>query len=416
MSDQQPAATSAALGWTGERFIPGVGGRVEVEHLHRYAFALRLAQDKDVLDMACGEGYGTHLLSGVARLAAGVDVSNEAIGHAVQTYRGANLEFRCGSCSDIPYPDQSFDLVVSFETIEHHDQHQEMMGEIKRVLRQGGCLLISSPDKLHYSTIPGHSNAFHVKELYENEFIQLLESNFSQVMIYGQKICFGSLIAPRQSAVMARGFVSAAGNARAVSNTDNLRAPSYLIALARDQSLPALSTSFWETNPTLDEVLATNASTALQGIQPFGHYRLGDVIDFRLGGNALLFQRSGWDIPTAGGSWTMGSEATLLLRMIDWKCDTTPITIEIQAQGLVDPAHPQTLMELHVNQHPVGVGAFGQLAIHDWPYALAAEDKPTKELFITFRIINPVAAKTLGLSEDQRQLGLLLTRLKITPT
>lgn len=413
MPDQQPLMPNDALTWTGERFMPGMGGRIEVEHLHRYAIALGLADGKDVLDIACGEGYGTHLLSAVARFAAGVDISSQAVGHAAQIYRGANLEFRCGSCANIPYPDQSFDLIVSFETIEHHDQHQEMMREIKRVLRQGGCLLISSPDKLYYSERPGHANAFHIKELYEKEFLQLLQSCFSHVRLYGQKICFGSLIAPRETGIMTNGFMSVAGDAGGIVNTDSLHEPSYLIALASRTSLPALNTSFWETKPTLADMASTATFTGMQSIHPFGHYRLGDVIDFRLGGNAPLFQRCGWDIPTAGGSWTIGSEATLHLRMIDWPCESTPITIEIEAQGLISPTHPETLTEIYVNKHQIGVSAFGQLGTHGWLYAVATEDQQTSELFITLRILNPAAPKILGLSEDVRKLGLLFTWLKI---
>ena len=57
-------------------------------------------------------------------------------------------------CDAIPLPDQSVDLVVSFETIEHHDKHEEMMLEIKRVLRPDGVVIISSPDKQTYSIEP----------------------------------------------------------------------------------------------------------------------------------------------------------------------------------------------------------------------------------------------------------------------
>ena len=416
MTDREPGIPSDALTWTGERYIPGMGGRIEVEHLHRYAMALQLAQGKDVLDIACGEGYGTHLLSTVARFAAGVDISSQAIGHASQAYQSANLEFRNGSCASIPYSDRSFDLVVSFETIEHHDQHHEMMREFRRVLRQGGLLLISSPDKLHYAGCSGDANPFHVKELCEEEFLQLLQSCFRHVTLYGQKICFGSLIAPRVAGMLANGFASAAGDARSISTTDCLHEPSYLIALASQENLVALSTSFWETTPTQADLASTAAFTGLQSVYPFGHYRLGDVIDFRLGGNAPLFQRSGWDMPTAGGSWTVGPKATLHLRMIDWQSETetTPMTIEVQAQGLISAAHPQTLIELHVNHQLVGVAAFGEFGVLAWPFALATGDAPTAELLITFSILNAASPRTLGLSEDPRHLGLLLTQINLT--
>ena len=119
-----------------------------------------------VLDIACGEGYGTALIAEVARRAVGVDRSAEAVKHARNAYNKANLEFKIGNCIEIPYPDHSFDLIVCFETIEHLRQHEDLMAEFKRVLAAGRVAIISSPDKYEYSIAPNFVNAFHVKELY----------------------------------------------------------------------------------------------------------------------------------------------------------------------------------------------------------------------------------------------------------
>jgi len=62
------------------------------------------------------------------------------------------------------------DLVVSFETIEHHDEHEQMLAEVKRVLKPDGMAIISSPDKAIYTDKPEYHNSFHVKELYREEF------------------------------------------------------------------------------------------------------------------------------------------------------------------------------------------------------------------------------------------------------
>ncbi len=124
-----------SLAMTGERFIPGMTGIIELEHLHRYALAMTLSKGKRVLDAASGEGYGSNLLASVAESVTGIDISFEAIGHAKQRYSAKNLEFRQGNCANLPIDDCSIDLVVSFETIEHHDQHEEMMREFVRVLR-----------------------------------------------------------------------------------------------------------------------------------------------------------------------------------------------------------------------------------------------------------------------------------------
>ena len=160
--------------FTGERYVPGTHGMIELEHIHRYLQAARIAAGKVILDIASGEGYGSAMLAAHATKVIGVDISAEAIEHARTRYQRHNLEFRVGTCADIPLDDATVDLVVSFETIEHHDQHDRMMQELKRVLRPGGVLLISSPDKLHYTIEPGRLNPFHIKELHKQEFQDLV--------------------------------------------------------------------------------------------------------------------------------------------------------------------------------------------------------------------------------------------------
>src|SRR5262245_17487123 len=119
--EQRP---SRRLEWTGERYLPEIGGNIQLEHMHRYLLARELALDRRVLDIACGEGFGSDLLASVAAQVVGVDISLEVIQHANRQYRRPNLEFSVGTCAAIPLTDHSVDLVVSFETIEHHDQHE----------------------------------------------------------------------------------------------------------------------------------------------------------------------------------------------------------------------------------------------------------------------------------------------------
>jgi ubiquinone/menaquinone biosynthesis C-methylase UbiE len=190
-------------------------GEIEIEHVHRYAIEVELARGKRVLDIACGEGYGSSLLSRVAAQVIGVDIAEDAIAHARATYAHANLQFLLGSCASIPVADRSIDLVVSFETIEHHDQHEAMMREIRRVLRTDGVMVISSPDKYEYSDVPGYRNPFHAKELYRDEFEGLLTHWVSQC-------------APLRAASRSRLLHRAAGACThfAVRNIHGIRAPS----------------------------------------------------------------------------------------------------------------------------------------------------------------------------------------------
>lgn len=181
--------------FTGERYVPTLKGQIRYEHLHRYAACSELVKDKDVLDIACGEGYGSALLARFARKVIGVDIDEFIINYAKNKYSfQQNLQFIVGGVDSIPLPDASVDVVVSFETIEHHDKHEEMLQEIKRVLRPEGMLVISTPDKRTYSDLPKWKNKFHVKELYLHEFENLLKKYFKYVTLHGQRLATGSFI------------------------------------------------------------------------------------------------------------------------------------------------------------------------------------------------------------------------------
>lgn len=187
MSDELP--------FTGERFTPECVREIWYEHWHRYAFALPLARGRRVLDVACGEGYGSDLLASVAEEVIGIDVSPDAVAHARARYGARrNLRFDCANALQLPVDAASVDLVVSFETLEHLREHEELLAEFHRVLRPEGVLLISSPDKRTYSDLPGFHNEHHLRELYRDEFEALLGRHFAHHRLYGQKLAFASLL------------------------------------------------------------------------------------------------------------------------------------------------------------------------------------------------------------------------------
>ena len=126
------------LDFTGERFVPGAAGEIWYEHWHRYHFAAPLVAGSEVLDVACGAGYGSALLARRALRVTGADIAPSAIDHARRRYAGvANLEFRQADCAALPFADASFDAVVSFETIEHIAGQAAFLDEVRRVLRPG---------------------------------------------------------------------------------------------------------------------------------------------------------------------------------------------------------------------------------------------------------------------------------------
>lgn len=189
------------LAFTGERFLPSCSGEIWLEHWHRYAFASQYATGLTVLDVASGEGYGSHMLAQQgAGFVAGVDLSPEAASHAASRY-GDRANYIAASCALLPFADAAFDMVVSFETIEHISAADQtrMLAEIRRVLKPEGFLLLSSPNKKTYSDDRQYRNEFHLHELYRSELDELLSQYFPSIRWFGQKLAFNSVIWPESA-------------------------------------------------------------------------------------------------------------------------------------------------------------------------------------------------------------------------
>lgn len=185
------------LEFTGERFVPGVAGEIAHEHWHRYAFARRFATGRRVLDVSCGEGYGSAVLARVAAHVTGVDVAREAVAHACATYGGrANLRYVHASAAALPLADASVDVVVSFETIEHLPRalQPRMLAELARVLTPAGVLVLSAPDPVEYSQARGYRNPHHLHEPPRAELDALIAAHFAARRWYRQRRWFGSAL------------------------------------------------------------------------------------------------------------------------------------------------------------------------------------------------------------------------------
>ena len=167
MTDQLP--------YTGERMVPEAADPTTfLEHIYRYRWARKWTPGKDVLDIACGEGYGAAaLLAAGARSVVGVDISDEAVAHARSRYR---IDARVGDACAIPVEDASIDVVVSFETIEHVAAAENFVDEAWRVCRDGGLFLVSTPNPPVFDR--RGPNEFHVREMMPKDFVQLLSRRF----------------------------------------------------------------------------------------------------------------------------------------------------------------------------------------------------------------------------------------------
>lgn len=228
------------LAWTGERFLPGIEGDIALEHFHRYALAKTLAPSKRVLDVACGEGYGAALLAEVASSVIGVDIDPPTIAHASATYRRSNLRFQQGACTHLDLPDSSIELATCFETLEHHSEHDAMMAELRRVLVPDGILIVSTPDRRHYSDELNYVNPFHIRELYAEEFVQLVRQHFQHALFFGQRIAYGSLLAPIGNVGE---FISFSRKQGEILVQSGLAAPLYILAVASAKPIPSVPSS-----------------------------------------------------------------------------------------------------------------------------------------------------------------------------
>ncbi len=239
------------LRFTGERLTFDSEGQSVYEHLHRYFLARELCRDRDVLDVASGEGFGSAYLAQTARSVVGVDISEEAIAHANKSYRADNLRFSAGDATKLAFPDASFDVVVSFETIEHLDDQQSFLKEIRRVLRPKGFLIVSTPNRDVYSPANGAVNQFHVRELTREEFLKALRAEFEFCTLYAQRALTGTLLVAEDEEDRERSPRFATFEKRDdahFESSQGLARPLYFVAVASDDHPPpALSSVYIET-------------------------------------------------------------------------------------------------------------------------------------------------------------------------
>lgn len=156
-------------------------------HVVTYKFAIPYVQGKQVLDYGCGSGYGTYMLASHCSDIVGVDIAPEAIDYASNQYNASNLKYKRINNDNgtlLPFPDASFDTVLSFQVVEHiPDTHLYLM-EIKRVLKPGGTFICSTPDRsTRLLPLQKPWNMWHVREYDAGGFEQTMRLAFPNVDI-----------------------------------------------------------------------------------------------------------------------------------------------------------------------------------------------------------------------------------------
>lgn len=158
------------------------------EHAARYVYALPYTKNKTVLDIACGTGYGIGLLRPNARFVTGVDVDPVAANEA-RAECGANAAVLLGDGLGLPFADESFDIVTSFETLEHLHERNKFLAELRRVLRPDGILLLSTPNAKYTMPVNGKpANEFHIHEYTPDELRAELGTQFIVDKFLGQML------------------------------------------------------------------------------------------------------------------------------------------------------------------------------------------------------------------------------------
>ena len=291
-------AASTPEPFTGERLTAAIAGQVQIEHYHRYLFARSFCGGLDVLDVASGEGYGSAQLAQVARSVTGLEFAAETVRLARDHFSRPNLRFVRADARSLPLSDDSVDVVVSFETIEHFDGQDAFLAEVRRVLRPGGRFIVSTPDRETYSPAGMPSNRFHVREFGDREFDSLLRRHFPHVSTVLQRPVIGSLLLGEVASAEPPLVFERRGD-RFEACRGVPRAP-FIVSVASDQPVQPPPPSVYIERSDLDtdgEALArcTEALEARKG-------------DLAVRDEQLLVRTRQWEIATAEATWR-GSEA-----------------------------------------------------------------------------------------------------------
>jgi len=177
---------------SGERVFPDQFENIDeylvfLRHLFAYEYAMNHLSSKDsVLELGCGEGYGTNLLSRKCYSIVGLDVHMESLNHAVSKYESENCKFQLYNGVRIPFADESFEKVVLFQVIEHVEDDLGFFKEIARVLKPGGTLFLTTPSR-SYRLKPGQKpwNPYHIREYYLRDLLDVMKKTFSSATVNG---------------------------------------------------------------------------------------------------------------------------------------------------------------------------------------------------------------------------------------
>jgi 2-polyprenyl-3-methyl-5-hydroxy-6-metoxy-1,4-benzoquinol methylase/glycosyltransferase involved in cell wall biosynthesis len=263
----------------GERMIPAYhsGTLIYAEHISRYRFAAQFVAGKRVLDVASGTGYGSELLKQAgASEVIGVDYARDAVAYSLSEHCGGHPDYVLGDAVRLPLADRSFDVVVSFETLEHVPEPNHMLAELRRVLKEDGLSVISTPNKGVYL----EGNPFHTHELTYEEFLQSLSAGFKHVQVLSQENWLASALFDAET-MTGKGIRLNGGTDLYKTVPREPRESVYMVALASNAPLPKVSLQLTLTTPAevegyvraLDEAKAEIARRDAEAKEEIAHLK-----------------------------------------------------------------------------------------------------------------------------------------------
>jgi 2-polyprenyl-3-methyl-5-hydroxy-6-metoxy-1,4-benzoquinol methylase len=179
--ERQVALTDA-----GERMIPPGEKEVSIvfaRHRFAYEYVRPYVVDKNVLEIGCGTGYGCRLIAEAARRVVAIDRDSGVLAYCRRNYSAANIEYKYADASTLSLG-ENFDAAIAFQVIEHLAYPADFLARLKRAVRTGGTILITTPNSRTGSGSPS-DNRFHLSEMNYGQFAQLLRDSFHSFELFG---------------------------------------------------------------------------------------------------------------------------------------------------------------------------------------------------------------------------------------
>ncbi|NLW32412.1 MAG: class I SAM-dependent methyltransferase [Fibrobacter sp.] len=179
--------STAGIKDDGERMLPVQNGEVSVvfsRHKFAYKYVSQFVANKSVIDIGCGAGYGCKILSETADTVLGIDYNKEAILYCKENFSAPNITFLNIDASKHFEPETKFDVAVTFQVIEHIHDINGFLEQIKRIVKPGGKIFITTPNS-DINNGKESENPFHVNEMDYKRFKTVLQNHFSSFKISG---------------------------------------------------------------------------------------------------------------------------------------------------------------------------------------------------------------------------------------